>query len=434
MATTLVVIAPTAPAARAQEAPAATSSLGDGLDPGKIRYVAGTADRTGFAGDGGPATEALFSSPDGLDFDADGNLYVADLGNDRIRRIDAATGIITTVAGGGPTSSLGDGGPATQAWLYRPGDVAVGPDGDLYIADSYNRRIRRVDAETGIITTFAGGGPTTGTGDGGPANEAFLSYPTSVSVAANGDVYIADTNGQRVRKVDGTTGIITTIAGTGTAAYSGDGGPATSAQLYQPGGVDVNAAGDVFIGDTGNWRVRRIDAATGIITTFAGGGTLSWPANGGPATAAQVIRPRAIDVDAGGNVFVAEEGNSTIRRIDAATGVIGAVAGGNGAFCAETEWAARSCVLSPYGVAVGPDGLLAMDANTRIAVVAPDFAPDEITNLGVQYFAAGCCSPNYFSVTWTLPARPVNTFVATASPGGASATAFGTQTSTGIAG
>jgi hypothetical protein len=133
-------------------------------------------------------------------------------------------------------------------------------------------------------------------------------------------------------------------------------------------------------------------------------------------------------------VFVAEEGNSTIRRIDATTGVIGAVAGGNGAFCPETEWAARSCILSPYGVAVGPGGLLAMDANTRLAVVAPDFAPDEVSNVGVQYFASGCCSPNQFVVTWALPARPVNTFVASASPGGARATAFGTQTSTNITG
>jgi sugar lactone lactonase YvrE len=435
VATTVAVVAPTTPPARAEEPGVTHASLGDGLDPGKIRYVAGTAGTTGFAGDGGPATEARFNSPNGLDFDSDGNLYVADLGNGRIRRIDAETKVITTVAGGGDWSSaLGDGGPATSAFLYNPEDVAVGPGGDLYIVDSRNQRIRRVDAETGIITTFAGGGPTTGTGDGGPANQAYLRFPTSVSIGADGDVYIADANDQRVRKVDGATGIITTIAGTGVAGYGGDGGPATSAPLYSPWGVAVNAAGDVFIGDTGNYRVRRVDAATGIITTFAGGGTLGAAANGGPATAAQVIRPRGIAIDDAGNVFVAEEGNSTIRRIDAATGVIGAVAGGNGAYCPDSEWAVRSCILSPYGVAVGPGGLLAMDADTRLAVVAPDTAPDPVSNVGAQFFAAGCCSPDLFNVTWTLPARPVSRIIATASPGGASTSATGTQTSTSLTG
>jgi sugar lactone lactonase YvrE len=431
LATGTAVAGPGA-AVEAQEVEA-PAGFGDGLKPGLIRYVAGIKDKAGFSGDGGPATEALLQQPYGVDFDAAGNLYIADYGsNGRVRRVDAATGVITTVAGGGPTTSHGDGGPATSAWLYHPHDVAIGPDGDLYIADSSNQRIRRVDAETGIISTFAGGGTplyNSGgfAGDGGPAATARLWFPTAVDVAPNGDVYIADTNNGRIRKVDGATGIITTVAGTGRAAYSGDGGPATAADLYLPWGVAADADGNVFIGDTGNYRVRRVDAATGLISTYAGGGTLLADGNGGPATAAQVTRPRGLDVDDAGNLFIAEEGGNALRRVDAATGVIGTVGGGG--LCTDDDCPAiRSTVSQPYGIAVGPGGLLATDAGQRIAVIAPDVQPEPVRNVAARYGAPGCCSPALIEVSWSLPATPLNRILLTASPGGATASATGTAT------
>src|SRR5204862_317026 len=199
--------------------------------------------------------------------DAGGNLYIADLGNERIRKVAAATGIITTVAGNGVFGFAGDGGAATSASLSGPVGVAVDAGGNLYIADNWNNRIRKVAAATGIITTMAGNGNPTFAGDGGAATSASVYVPTGVALDASGNLYIADYGNQRVRKVDAASGIITTVAGNGSPAFAGDGGAATSASLNSPVSVALDASGNLYVADQGNHRIRKVAAATGIITT-----------------------------------------------------------------------------------------------------------------------------------------------------------------------
>jgi sugar lactone lactonase YvrE len=282
---------------------------------GIITTVAGNG-TAGFGGDGGPATSARLNSPFGVAVDSSGNLFIADFQNHRIRKVDAITGIITTVAGSGPTGFLaggfsGDGDPATSARLNSPFGVAVDSSGNLFIADSFNDRIRRVDASTGIITTVAGGGFVFG--DGGPATSARLDFPSGVAVDSSGNLFIADTLNERIRRVDASTGIITTVAGGGFVL--GDGGPATSATLVLPFGMALDAVGNLFIADRFNDRLRKVDAATGIITTVAGIGTAGFSGDGGPATSASLAEPVGVALGAAGNLFIADSSNQRIRRV-----------------------------------------------------------------------------------------------------------------------
>ena len=236
----------------------------------------------GYSGDGGPAVHARIASPHGSALDRYENIYIADLKNDRIRKVDASTGIITTVAGNGEHGYSGDGCPATNAKLASPIAVFATADGDLYIADHRNSRIRKVDAATGIITTVAGTGEQGFLGDGGPATHAAISLPRDVALDADGSLYIADGANNRIRKVtpDGT---ITTLAGTGRADYSGEGGPAHEANISMPYSIALDSEGNLYVVDTGNRRVRKIDNATGIITTVAGNGSYGYSGDGGPA-------------------------------------------------------------------------------------------------------------------------------------------------------
>ena len=254
--------------------------------------------------------------------DGSGNLYIADLGNHRIRKVDAA-GVISTVAGDGTWGSSGDGGPATAAQLRRPYDVALDGAGNLYIADEFNRRIRKVDA-AGVITTVAGDGTEGFGGDGGPATAARLDSPSGVALDGDGNLYIADRGNNRIRKVR--SGVITTVAGDGTYGYSGDGGPATAALLNGPTDVAVDGAGNLYIADHDNDRIRKVDPA-GVITTVAGDGTEGYGGDGGAATAAQLHWPRGVALDGAGNLYIADTSNHRIRKVDAA-GVISTVAGG----------------------------------------------------------------------------------------------------------
>jgi len=237
-----------------------------------ITTVAGNGN-DGADGDGGPALAASLGGPGGIVVDASGNLFIAETYNDRIRKVSAASGIITTVAGNGNDGSSGDGGLAVSALLSNPTDVAVDASGNLFIADGV---IRKVSAANGIITTVAGGGTGVFSGDGGPATSASLGA-CSVTVDASGNLFIADEFNNRIRKVSAASGIITTVAGSGAVGYqsgsfSGDGGPATSATLNEPCGVAVDASGNLFIADGLNNRVRKVSAADGIITTVAGNG------------------------------------------------------------------------------------------------------------------------------------------------------------------
>jgi sugar lactone lactonase YvrE len=281
---------------------------------GVLSVVAGNG-TSGFSGDGGPATSASLNHPYGVAVDAAGNLLIADTFNNRIRRVDGTTGIITTVAGNGTYGFSGDGGAATSASLSSPVGVAVDAAGNLLVADIGNNRIRRVDGTTGIITTVAGNGTSGFSGDGGPATSASLRAPDGVAVDAAGNLLIADTSNQRIRRVDGTTGIITTVAGNGTYGFSGDGGAATSASLNSPVGVAVDAAGSLLIVDTGNQRIRRVDGTTGIITTVAGNGNQGFSGDGGPATSASLNSPVGVAVDAAGNLLVADTFNDRIRQV-----------------------------------------------------------------------------------------------------------------------
>src|SRR5439155_1177468 len=252
--------------------------------------------------DGGAATNASLNSPASVAQDASGNLYIAEYANHRIRKVTAATGIITTVAGNGINSFAGDGGAATSASLSSPAGVALDASGNLYIADYFNNRIRKVDAASGIITTVAGNGSFGFAGDGGAATSASLSGPAGVAVDAGGNLYIAAYSNHRIRKVDAATGIITTMAGNGNPTFAGDGGAATSASLNFPASVALDASGNLYIADPNNNRIRKVAAATGIITTVAGGG--SSLGDGGAATSASLYDPTALALDASGNLYI----------------------------------------------------------------------------------------------------------------------------------
>jgi sugar lactone lactonase YvrE len=284
------------------------------ISDGSISTVAGDG-TSGFSGDNGPATGAQLWSPIGVAVDTAGNLFIADYGNNRVREV--SNGVITTVAGNGTNGFSGDNGPATSAQLSGPSDIAADSAGDVYFVDSLNNCIRKIS--NGVITTVAGNGTAGFSGDNGPAAVAELSSAVSgVAVDSANDLFIAD--GERIRRVF--QGVITTVAGNGTG-FSGDNGPATSAQLDYPSGLAVDAAGNLSIADTANNRIREI--SNGVITTVAGNGTKGFSGDNGPATSAQVSHPEGLAVDAMGNLYIADTYNGRVREVS--NGVITTVAG-----------------------------------------------------------------------------------------------------------
>ena len=287
---------------------------------GDIITVAGNG-TAGYSGDGGPATAAELNDPDGVAVDSAGDLFIADTGNNVIREVVKATGDIITVAGNGTAGYSGDGGPATAAELDSPRGVAVDAAGDLFIADTGNNVIREVVKATGDIITVAGNGTAGYSGDGGPATAAELNGPNGVAVDSAGDLFIADANNNVIREVVKATGDIITVAGNGTAGYSGDGGPATAAELNDPIGVAVDSAGDLFIADTDNNVIREVVKATGDIITVAGNGTAGYSGDDGPATAAELDDPSRVAVDSAGDLFIADTGNNVVREITPAVTV-----------------------------------------------------------------------------------------------------------------
>src|SRR5262245_45892585 len=280
---------------------------------GIITTVAGINQNFGSTGDGGPATGALLaggSTHSGLAMDSAGNLYISDTNNQRIRKVNTS-GIITTVAGNGALGFSGDNGPATSAMLNDPQGIAVDSAGNLYIADASNSRIRKV-SPAGIITTVAGNGNVVDSGDGGPATSAAVDRPAGVTVDSAGNLYIAE--GRRIRKVNA-AGIISTVAGTGVLGFSGDGGPGPSAQIRGANGLAVDRSGNLYFADTSNQRVRKVDVA-GIITTVAGG-VAGFAGDGGLAVNALLRVPHDVVFDAAGNLYVSDTGNFRIRKISA---------------------------------------------------------------------------------------------------------------------
>jgi len=280
--------------------------------------------RKGYAGDFGPAVEAWLDTPNGIVAAPNGDVYFADSNNDVIRRIDPKTNVITTIVGNHDLGSgfSGDNGPALEAQLDTPDGVTIAPDGDLIVADSHNDRVRRVDKPTWVITTIAGSGENGYDGDEKPATEAALNTPSAVAAAPNGDVYIADTLNYRVRMVEAKTGLIHTVAGDGTPGDMddvGDGGPATSAHLNMPSDVAIAPNGDIYIADMHHNRVRKVDATTRIITTVAGNGRWGTGGDDGPATRAMLSGPAGVAVmpEPGGKVtiFIADFYNGHVRAV-----------------------------------------------------------------------------------------------------------------------
>lgn len=288
---------------------------------GTITTVAGSG-LVGYTGDGGLALRATLNTPSALALDGAGNLYIADLGNNVIRKVSAANQQISTVAGGGATASgangLGDGGLATNALLYGPSDIAVDGGGNLYIADTYNGLIRKVTAATGIISVVAGGGTNAGTdglGDGGAATGARLASPVAIGLDGAGNLYIGDSGNNVVRKVDATSGVITIVAGSGTYGYTGDLGLALRAALKHPSSVRVDWAGNIYIADQGNSVVRQVSATTGIISTIAGSGAHRYSGDGGVPKAAGLNDPSGLALDSKGNLLIADYTNNAVRKV-----------------------------------------------------------------------------------------------------------------------
>ena len=282
------------------------------IDPsGEITTIAGTGE-AGFSGDGGPATLAQLCVPVGLCMDADGILYIADRANQRVRMVDLS-GLITTVAGG----FIGDGEPATRASFNKVAAAILDIEGNLYVADKNNQLIRKVDAQTGLISTIAGGG--TDPADGIPAAQSALDRPLALAFDGANNLFIAA--GNRIRKLS-PSGTIVTVAGTDAAGFAGDGGPATEALLSAPEGIFIDRTGHLYIADTQNHRVRKADAQTGIISTVAGTGEPAFSGDGWFATEAALHTPHHVFVDASGKLYISDGGNNRIRRVDTQTGVI----------------------------------------------------------------------------------------------------------------
>ena len=339
-----------------------------------ITTAVGTG-QPGYDGVGGPAARARLNMPFDVAFDSRGNLFVSDTSNHCIRRVDGKTGIITTVAGDGSKGFAGDGGPATRSRLDEPYGVALDARGNLYFADRLNRRVRRVDAESGVITTVAGDGSKTSSGDGGPATRAGLVEPNGVALDAAGRrLFIADVAGNRIRAVDLTRGTITTFAGTGEARHSGDGGSASSAAIHGARAVAVGPDGTVFLLEREGNRLRAVDPKTEVITTRAGTGAKGHTGDGGPALSATFNGPKELAVDREGNILIVDTENHAIRRIDARTGLVSTVAG-NGRRGGDGDGGpARAAQLDrPHGVAVGPDGTISIGdtGNHRVRRVTP---------------------------------------------------------------
>lgn len=376
-----------------------------------ITTFAGTGG-TGFAGDGGPATSATFNRPVYIHFDGR-NWLVADESNQRVRRITPA-GLINTFAGNGTQGFAGDGGPATAAALNGVTGICSDPGGNIYLNDTLNHRIRRVDP-AGIITTFAGNGSAATSGDGGPATSAGIWLPIRCAVDANGVMFVAEQGGHRVRRI--ANGTITTLAGTGARGFSGDGGPATAAQLDNPTAVAVDFRGNVLISDQGNHSLRQV-APDGRITSLAGTRTPGFSGDGGPAVNAQLNFPGGLATDQSGNIYIADGPNHRVRRIDR-NGLIRTIVGnGAGSFSGDGSQATGASLNGAFGLTLDNLGNLyiADTLNQRIRRatpspgVAPVFQSSSVVN--AASFSSGI-TPGGLATIFGTDLSPANGIVVT---------------------
>jgi len=326
-----------------------------------------------------PVPRAVFVGPDG-------DIYMADTWNQVIRKVDAS-GVITTVAGNGYGSELGDGGDALSARLRAPSGVAVDASGTMYVADTYNHRIRKIDGG-GIITTYAGTGAPALVGDGGPAVDAVLMTAQAVATDSTGSLYIADSGGQAIKKVND-VGTLSAVAGSGTRGYSGDDGAATDADLNNPAAVAVDGSGNLYIADSNNHRIRKVDTQ-GIITAFAGNGQPGYSGDGGSALSASLNNPYGVAVDSRGNVFIADTFNHRIRKVND-QGIISTVAGNGSPGYSEMAGCPLGRAFRPSRCCLGLGGNLyiADTSNHRIR---------QVNDQGIISTVAGNGSPGYWEM------------------------------------
>jgi Bacterial Ig-like domain (group 3)/Putative Ig domain len=397
-----------------------------------IQTVAGNG-AEGYDGTGIPATSAELNYAVGVAVDSAGNLYIADSANNIVEKVNAQTHVITTVAGTGVAGFNGNGIPATSAELDGPIAVAVDAAGNLFIADDYNDMVREVSATTGLISDVAGDGGYGYNGDGIPATSAQLGFPVSIALDSAGNLYIADFSNQRIREVSAATGLISTIAGTGVAGYNGNGIAATSAELNYPDGVTLDAAGDVFISDSHNNMVREVNASTRLISTVAGTGTAGYNGDGIAATSAELNAPEAVAIDASGNLFISDNANQRVREVSADTGLISTVAGtGTADYNGDNIAAGSAEIAFSDGLAIDSAGNLyiADQSNFRIREVAGGYAvvgvSPLVVNPGTQNNAVGDTVSLQVQASG-LPSGDSWTYSATGLPSGLSI-----NTSTGV--
>jgi sugar lactone lactonase YvrE len=352
----LFIASGTAAAQAITRVPAITTTAGNGT--------------AGYSGDNGPATSAQLNNPYGMSVDSSGNLYIADATNNRIRKVAAGTGVISTFAGNGAAGYSGDGGAATSATLKSPEGVTFDTlNGVFYIADTRNNVIRSVST-AGVITTIAGNNAQGYSGDNGMATNATLDYPTGVARDSVGNLYIADFGNNRVREVT-VAGTITTFAGTGAAGYTGDNGPAVSAALNKPSALAIDSANNLYILDTNNSVVREVSTA-GTITTVAGNGAVGYSGDGGAATSASLNLPYGLSIDSSGNLYIADSGNNVVREVSTA-GVITTIIGdGTPGFSGDGGPGVSASLSNPLGLALDSQGNLYVsdEGNQRLRSVS----------------------------------------------------------------
>lgn len=351
-------------------------------EPGSSCLWAGTGE-TGLNGDGHDMLETQFYWPEDIEFGPDGTPWILDWNNHMVRRV-LSDGTVETVVGdfvgdGPPDQSdlAPPGAPGRTVRLNHPTDIEFAPDGTMYLAAWHNHKIRRIDPETGLVMVAAGRGPGF-EGDGGPFEEALLDQPKAIDFGPDGTMYILDQRNQRIRKVSGVDGTITTVVGTGEAGYSGDGGPPRQAQLNFDTGPNPNPSGALVLGPDGalyvadalNYRIRRVDFDKDVIETIAGAGTKGFSGDGGPATAAQISAVADMEFGPDGRLYIADTGNNCVRAIDPDTGNIEMVWNGDGD--SPGLKGRRRYLNSPMGIAFDQDGHLyiADTFNSRIIRLA----------------------------------------------------------------
>lgn len=357
-----------------------------------ISTIAGTG-TPGTTGNGGSALAAALLNPLGLALSEDGVLFFTQNNDHVVRKVDVLGGTIAHVAGTGTIGYGGNGGPATVAGLAAPYDLAIDGNGNLYISEGDAYRIRRINAQDGIIQTFAGTGSPGNTTEVS-ALAAQLNGPRGIAFNAQGELFISMVGNDCVRYIDADSSYLHAFAGTGangSAGFSGDGASALAAQFYSPYGVQVAPNGDVYIADLNNRRIRKVDVASGLITTVAGSGLNTYDGDGVPATTAAIGRPQWMAFDAVGNLFFSSPEQNRVRRVDAATGIITTIAGnGTAGFGGDNGAATAAFINNPADLVVAPDGRIffADSYNHRIRVLTPvdDTSVDELRPVTVTAY------------------------------------------------